>query len=114
MARSYLLIILTTAICTGCMQSDEDKIKSLISANSNLYDPSSVLIRNITPHLNTYCFELNAKNKFGAYTGFQKTYIDYSDGEFYMLRKSDIPDAGKHGVDNAVKAIDAVAVCLND
>ena len=36
------------------------------------YDPSSIQYRNWKPSTTGYCVEINAKNRYGAYTGFKK------------------------------------------
>jgi len=40
----------------------------------SLYDPSSAQYRNWKESSLGYCVEINAKNKFGAYTGFKKIF----------------------------------------
>ena len=42
-----------------------------VAIEENLSDPSSVQYRNWKESSIGYCVEINAKNKFGAYTGFK-------------------------------------------
>lgn len=49
---------------------DRDLVKDAVAAR--MRDPSSVQFRDLTGEGDTVCGEVNAKNGFGAYVGFQR------------------------------------------
>lgn len=69
-------VIAVTAIVTflilesGVFEPGHDHIKKAMA--SELRDPSSAQFRNIREGAETACGEVNAKNAFGAYTGFRE------------------------------------------
>lgn len=57
-------------LCLAACNSDERAAQSLVA--SRMKDPASVQFRNVTSHVDGYvCGELNARNGYGAYAGFQ-------------------------------------------
>lgn len=57
-------------------------------ASYDMKDPSSTQFRNLFAITrgrgdDTVCGEINAKNSYGAYTGFREFYVD-SDGEYFI------------------------------
>lgn len=55
---------------TGVFEPSYDKVKETVAAEFR--DPSSAEFRNIFAGSNTTCGEVNAKNGFGAYTGYRE------------------------------------------
>jgi hypothetical protein len=68
MAASAVLTFL--ALDSGMFDPSYDHIKAQVAAE--LRDPSSAQFRNIREGTEVACGEVNAKNAFGAYTGFRK------------------------------------------
>lgn len=62
-------IVLLTA-CTSEEQREADAVKKI--AAQDMKDPSSAQFRNLKIRLASLCGEINAKNSFGAYTGFKR------------------------------------------
>ena len=59
--------------CASKEQTDADKLKRIIA--SEMKDPDSVKFRNLRMGSignSTLCGEINAKNSFGAFSGFEK------------------------------------------
>ena len=56
-----------------------DCIKEKLITHSSLHDPSSVMLRNITADRfgEGWCGELNAKNRYGGYTGWKYFHFWY-------------------------------------
>lgn len=81
------LIIMLGALTSGCLQSKEEKVKELLFTYGNTFDPSSTLLRNVQElGANTYCVEINSKNRLGGYVGWRRAYINLNEEkEFYML-----------------------------
>lgn len=68
-----LLVAVSLASCSSKEQSKADELKLAVA--STMKDPESVQYRNLKMGnvLNgTLCGEVNAKNSFGAYAGFEK------------------------------------------
>ena len=104
----YLPVILASVITAGCVSPQTITIErcgprptmaqaewgvNYFVQNSDLKDPGSAQVRNIqiggmhgqaNVHGNVYgwlvTFEMNAKNSFGAYTGFRKREVIMMDG----------------------------------
>lgn len=61
---------LALAGCTSKEQTEANAAKAY--AAGKMKDPSSVQFRNLKYRLAVICGEFNAKNSFGAYTGFER------------------------------------------
>lgn len=79
---SLLIVVLAFSIAQGCRPTKvdhEQRIPGLISDHSELLDPFSAQFRGLRYEgfkstgweAETWCGEINAKNSFGAYTGWQ-------------------------------------------
>lgn len=58
------------ALGSGMLETGYDHIEEAVAAE--LRDPSSAQFRNIREGTEAACDEVNAKNTFGAYTGFRE------------------------------------------
>lgn len=80
--REVIVAGLVVLALAGCQQNPEDKIKEGLVKYSYLYDPSSAMLRDVRDvGGDSYCLELNAKNKLGAYSGWRKVYLTYEPGK---------------------------------
>ena len=69
--KRMLVLFLVTALLAGCTKTD-DYLRQQFVAHSDLVDPGSSMFRNITHKsspLDTWCGEVNAKNRMGGYVG---------------------------------------------
>ncbi|MCO6060412.1 hypothetical protein NG726_27635 [Pseudomonas sp. MOB-449] len=97
------VVPLMLALCAGCAKKPEERIRELLIQHSNLFDPASAMSRNIVDKGNdTYCFDLNAKNRLGGYVGWRRTYLSYSNNNFYMQTEN-ISDQFSGPVDDDFK-----------
>jgi hypothetical protein len=64
------LLLCFLILLTACESSEEKAIKSFVS--SQFKDPQSTQFQKITLDRGVMCGELNTKNSYGAYTGFQR------------------------------------------
>ena len=62
--------IIYFALGSGMLEPEHSHIEEAVAAE--LRDPSSAQFRNIREGTETACGEVNAKNAFGAYTGFRQ------------------------------------------
>ena len=76
--RVVFLMVAAMAV-TACGQkaessSGEDRhiTEAKRAIERNLSDPSSAQYRNVKNYISSVCGEVNAKNKFGGYVGFQQ------------------------------------------
>jgi len=66
-------VILAAMVCISALTTHNiHKSRDLTLAVGELKDPDSVSFRNVHSNSGGTCGELNAKNSFGAYTGYQK------------------------------------------
>jgi len=88
MNKKVIITVMLGFALYGCQQKPEDKIKEGLIKYSYLYDPGSAILRNVRDvGGDSYCLELNAKNKFGGYSGWRKAYLTYEEGrsKFNMI-----------------------------
>jgi hypothetical protein len=85
MKRLALAIAFAITSC-GAPQDDPD-LKNALAASA-LKDPLSVQFQNVTKNPKAICGDLNAKNSYGAYTGF-KTFIFERKSRKLWLEDSD-------------------------
>jgi hypothetical protein len=74
------------AACSGNPENNSD-LRSALN-ESELKDPSSVQFQNVTQNANLICGELNAKNSYGAYVGFE-TFVFERSSKTLWLEDSD-------------------------
>lgn len=81
------------------ISGNPEKQRAKDQVRSMMRDPSSVEFRNVTLHRkltavrHVVCGEFNAKNGYGAYTGFKLFYV-FADGDVRMQGKYDKFDIG--------------------
>lgn len=84
-----ILLCIVVGLLFGCEKSPEQKYKEQKKVveqktqqviRESLKDPDSAKFRNIYE----VCGEVNAKNSYGAYTGFKKFVINMQDKQIYM------------------------------
>ena len=85
--KKLALVAILTTLISGCFQSKEEKVKELLFKHGKTFDPESTLFRNIQElRTNTYCVELNSKNRLGVYVGWRRAYISLDENKkFFML-----------------------------
>lgn len=85
------MAVLTTTLLAGCESGDIKKAKEDVS--NELRDPSSAQFRNISQTekksllefgVVTVCGEVNGKNAYGGYVGFQRFVSQPKFGRVYM------------------------------
>lgn len=64
------LALMALSACQSKEQKQADAIKATVI--QDLKDPSSAQFRNLKVHFGTMCGEVNGKNSYGAYTGFDR------------------------------------------
>ncbi len=96
MKYKTIIVFLAGLAISGC-QKTEDKLKEGLIKHSSFYDPGSAMLRNIkNVSPNSYCIEINAKNRFGAYTGWRKAYLKYeSSTDYFDITSEPIPEVYK-------------------
>lgn len=109
-----IIFIVTAGILAACTKT-EDYLRELVTKNSDLVDPSSAIFRNVTYRTNppslglwdTYCGEINAKNRIGGYVGWKPFKItDLKDGKVFiiLLQPKEVPfSASVHQRDSIEK-----------
>ena len=82
MKRATFLAITAALVLCGCEYikgTDEHlKVEGQKAAAALLKDPSSAQFRNVKVSDKTVCGEMNGKNSFGAYTGFEPFMYEYA------------------------------------
>ena len=69
--KKALMVLAAMTVISGCDSSDVKKAKDEVAYNLN--DPSSVQWRNVEKvNDSLICGEYNAKNSYGAYSGFKR------------------------------------------
>lgn len=75
MKKSIVLLSAAMAVLVSGCTKTEDHLKELFKNHSQLIDPDSVQIRNLTRgelgSLRRWCGDVNAKNRMGGYVGWQ-------------------------------------------
>lgn len=101
-SAGILALLAFPLMLAGCAKSDEENIKELLMKHSNLIDPSSVMLRNILkkPGKNSYCVEMNSKNRLGAYTGWEKATVFLGDANKLYLYFQDSRHNRTSGADS--------------
>lgn len=86
------VIVFTVAasILVSCTNTD-DYLRDIVTKHSDFIDPRSAIFRNIT-YINsygisdTYCGEINVKNKMGGYVGWEPFRVSvHKDGKAYVI-----------------------------
>lgn len=82
------ITIITTALLTGCQPSISEIDKAKDAVAERLRDPSSAQFRNVNGGerrgLYSVCGEVNGKNAYGAYSGYER-FIANGDGKLVYL-----------------------------
>lgn len=83
------ITIISAALLAGSQASASEIDTAKDAVAERLRDPSSAQFRNVKAGqanngLNTVCGEVNAKNGYGGYAGYQR-FITNSDGKFVYL-----------------------------
>lgn len=73
-------IVVVGILLAGCAQSDAEK-----ALEGVLKDPSSAEYRNISSSWEWVCGEVNAKNSYGGYTGYQPFLINRRSGRVELF-----------------------------
>ena len=81
-------IVTFTALGSGLFELGHSGIKNAVAAQ--LKDPDSAQFRSITGSGDTYCGEVNARNSFGAYTGYRPFVVQ---GRVVLLEPTMLPSA---------------------
>ena len=108
---SSTLILLLTTIATTSSFADNTNLVGQTKKNVKdlLKDPESAQFRNIKVVINTegrksVCGQVNAKNSYGGYTGFQSFYAKSNDKIVYLNDDVNYQLAGCEGKTNELKA----------
>lgn len=75
-------IVALSAVVAACGASADEKAIDAVQQHvvENFKDPSSATFRNVKVSDGTVCGEVNGKNSYGAYSGFDKFYGSYYEG----------------------------------
>ena len=108
---SSTLILLLTTIATTSSFADNTNLVGQTKKNVKdlLKDPESAQFRNVKVVINTegkksVCGQVNAKNSYGGYTGFQSFYAKSNDKIVYLNDDVNYQLAGCEGKTNELKA----------
>ncbi|BAX62882.1 hypothetical protein BSFP_057500 [Burkholderia stabilis] len=94
-ALRALAFTVCVASLTACTKT-EDHLREIVTQHSDLIDPGSAIFRHVTHRAylwETWCGEINAKNKVGGYTGWERFMITvHKDGTvFFNLDPTEVP-----------------------
>lgn len=91
-----LVFIVATGSLVACSKT-EDYLRDMVTKHSDLVDPGSAMFRNITYHSylwDTWCGEINAKNRMGGYVGWKPFDVTvHKDGKVFVtvLQPKEVP-----------------------
>jgi hypothetical protein len=87
-----IFLIVSLNMLVACTKT-EDYLRDMVIKHSDLVDPSSAMFRNVTfggIGINTWCGEINVKNRMGGYTGWKL--FDLNGSSFSLLQLKDESD----------------------
>lgn len=91
---AIVAIVALGVVLTGCTPSAVDKAKAAVA--EKLRDPDSAKFRNVVSGTNSegldaVCGEVNGKNTFGAYSGYER-FMTNTDAKFVYLESESARD----------------------
>jgi hypothetical protein len=106
MLKKHFKIILCLALLLACQappskETLEQRIKKIIKEETEILDPDSVLLRDIkakktSEDLETFCGEINSKNRFGGYTGWSRfSLLKFKNGKAIFINLGNFPNISK-------------------
>ena len=79
--------------CSGCSSHENEAVSRI---NEQLFDPASAQFKNLHEVDRkggwVVCGEVNAKNRFGGYTGFRRFMMTEKDGDIIFAGNSNIEE----------------------
>lgn len=93
--RRRIILVAATLLLVGCGPTAAGKKL----AADQMKDPASVMFRNVGSREGIVCGEINGKNAFGAYVGFQRFISDPHTGEALLDPERDAPIAIGSGLE---------------
>lgn len=82
--KFVLLVALIGIAATGCTSPPEDDPDFQASLATSFKDPSSLEYLGLQSGPGAICGQINAKNGFGAYSGFQPFVFDRKEKQLYL------------------------------